>query len=383
MRIFYILNSRWPTIKAHGLQVAKTCQGLQEAGADVHLIVPRRHLHAQVVGSDPFELYGIHTRFPVTRLPSLDITRGALFFVIQQTLFALVAGMYVLFRPGVIYTRDPFTAFLMTFTGKKVFWEAHRFPARPRSIVYRWLFRATSGIVVITHGLKKLFMAHGMSADRVTVIADAVDPDEFSIPQSPEEARAVLGLPSHGPIIGYVGHLTTFGESKGVEDLMSAFAIVHQKNPEALLLIVGGSQSDLKPYQRLATELDLGESVIFTGHQPHAKVPLYLRAADVLVMPYPNTEHYAHYMSPLKLFEYMAAGKPIITTDLPSVREVVGDDDVFFSLPGNIDQLSDVMTLVLHHPDVAQEKVISTSHLIHRYSWDVRGQQILSFISRT
>lgn len=366
MRIFYVLNNRWPTVKAHGLQVAKTCQGLTQAGSEVTLIVPGRALQAGVADGDPFRFYGIQDRFQVVRLPSLDTVRSFL-FPFQQTLFAVAATLYLMFKPGVVYTRDPFTASVLSFFRRGVFWEAHRFPARPNSLLYRRLFRSVAGIVVITQGLRDLFIAHGMQPERLAVIPDAVDPDEFAIPQTVDQARKELSLPEDRKIIGYVGRMTTFGESKGVEDLIRAFALIHAKNPETCLLIVGANPG-----------LETHDAVMFVSHQPHERVPLYLRACDVLVMPYPNTQHYAHYMSPLKLFEYLAAGKPIVATDLPSVREIVSEQDVFFARPGDPESIAQAIERALADPTSHSSTTLA---LARKYSWRARGEEIRSFIA--
>lgn len=381
MRIFYVLNSRWPTIKAHGLQVAKTCQGLVQAGESVTLVVPRRSEYQETQGIDPFVLYGIRERFQIVWLPSLDTVHGTFLFVLQQIFFALLTVGYLLFKKGTVYTRDPFTAAIFSMLGRRTFWEAHRFPRNPRSLLYRLLFSRVAGIIVITECLKNLFIKAGVSTQRLAVIPDAVDPDEFNVPETTDQARIQFDLPRDRKIIGYVGQLSTFGEDKGVSDLLRAFKIVRSQHPEALLLIVGGNQKDIEHYRYLASELGLSESdVVFVGQQSHERVPLYLRACDVLVMPYPNTTHYAYYMSPLKLFEYMAAGKPIVTTDLPSIREIVSDDDVFFVEPNSANSLAGGISRALAQPTEAQKKISRIHARISEYSWQQRARKIKNFI---
>jgi glycosyltransferase involved in cell wall biosynthesis len=381
MRIFYVLNNRWPTIKAHGFQVAKTCEALQQAGANVHLVIPRRKLQVEITDTDPFELYGVRNRFAVTSLPSLDTTKGTFLFFVQQTLFALEVALYLMFKRGVVYTRDPFSAYVLSLVRRNVFWEAHRFPARPDSIFYKRLFNSISGIAVITHGLKKLFVEHGVPTERIVVIPDSVDPDEFNIREDALQARKLLGLPDMAHIIGYIGQLSTFGEEKGVSDLLRAYQIIRQQESRAILLIVGGNNTDIAKYKGKALSMGFKSTdVIFAGQQSHSSVPMHLRACDILAMPYPNTEHYAHYMSPLKLFEYMASGKSIVATDLPSIREVVSEREVFFCPPNEPETLAETINYALAHQEEGGEKAKLAFELVQQYRWSERGRRILEIL---
>lgn len=384
--IFYVLNSRWPTIKAYGLQVAKTCQGLKQSGANVRLIVPIRARHTQIRGINTFDLYGIKDRFRVIRIPSFDFTRlhlnSKIFFYIQQICFAVIVAVAIGFKRGVVFSRDPFVLYLLSYMRKNIFWEAHRFPKQPYSYLYQRLFRCASGIIVITHGLEKKFREHGVLSDRITVIADAVDPEEFEIPQSVEQARRELALPLHIKIIGYVGQLNTLGEEKGISDLLNAYSKLRLLRSDILLLIVGGTEEDIVRYSRKARGIGLQpETIIFAGHKPHGQIPLYLRAADILVIPYPDTEHFAHYMSPLKLFEYMAALKPIVSTDLPSIREVITDELAYFCRPGDADSMKNAILRALDDNSGVSDKIRAIRKILPDYTWRTRGHRILSFIT--
>lgn len=375
-RIYYILNARWPTVKAHGLQVARTCEALVEAGADLTLIVPDRHVHH----ADPVAFYGLQRQFPVLRLWSPDWVVsgfiGRVLFVIQQVAFALRVTWYLRRVGGIVYSRDPYVLWCMSFIRGNLFWEVHRFPKRINTI-YRQLIHRCRGIFVLTEGLRQRFLDAGASDRRVAIIPDAVSVEEFAIPETMEEARQRLNLVVGVPIVTYVGQLSTLGESKGLEVLLDAFARLQQSHVTARLLIVGGSRADIALYQQIADRLGIHESVQFAGFQPHNTIPLYLRASDVLVMPFPWTEHYAHFMSPLKLFEYMAAGKPIVTTDLPSVREIVGDSDVVYSRPDDAVSLARAIIHVLGHPDEARIYAERVAVLAEQYTWKSRAHRLL------
>ena len=107
-----------------------------------------------------------------------------------------------------------------------------------------------------------------------------------------------------------------------------------------------------------------------------------MRIADVLVMNYPSAEHYALYMSPLKMFSYMASGVPIVSTDLPSVREVLTDESAFFVSPDDAHDLTRGLKEALADRRQAGEKAHAAKERGQHFSWEGRAGRILAFISR-
>src|SRR6185369_5103975 len=91
-----------------------------------------------------------------------------------------------------------------------------------------------------------------------------------------------------------------------------------------ILVLVGGYEADILLYRTMAKTLKIESRVIFIGRVEHGAVPLYLKAFDVLLAPFPQNEHYSYYMSPMKIFEYMASSRPIISTELPTIIESLG-----------------------------------------------------------
>ena len=98
-------------------------------------------------------------------------------------------------------------------------------------------------------------------------------------------------------------------------------------------------------------------------------------------MNYPDLEHYAHYMSPFKLFEYMASGVPFITTDLPSVREVVDERMTTFVAPGDYEALAAALVAVARDQGAAQVRARRAREEVTRYTWPLRAERIATFVS--
>ena len=110
-------------------------------------------------------------------------------------------------------------------------------------------------------------------------------------------------------------------------------------------------------------------------------MPLYMRAADMLVIPNSAKEDISRlYTSPMKLFEYMASGTPIIASDLPSLREILNESNSSFFIADDVQDLSRVIGEVSSNHKKAQEKAVLASEQVKKYTWQRRAQSILDFV---
>jgi len=374
-KILYIANIRLPTEKAHGIQIMKMCEAFAEHGAEVTLVVPWRF---NPITKDPFDYYAVKKIFTITKVPSLDlVSLGAVGFWIQALSFAEVASWYALFKKSdIIYSRDELVLWFLALLKRNLVWEAHtpRFNAIIASVV-----RHTRRIVVISGGLKFFFTEKGVPAESILVAHDGVDMEQFA-PIDMTQAREKLHLPRDKKIVGYVGKYKTMGKPKGVDELIEAFATVSEKDSEALLLLVGINEEEKKEVEEKLQRAGLKEeSYRVISHVPQYDIPRYLSSTNVLVMNYPDAEHYALYMSPLKLFEYMAAKRPIIATDLPVVREVLNEASALLILPDNTAALASALEEALQNGEAGRARAEEARKEVEKYSWDARAKNILSF----
>ena len=143
---------------------------------------------------------------------------------------------------------------------------------------------------------------------------------------------------------------------------------------------MGGSEDDVKYYENMAKESGLDRKTIFKGRLDHDKLAIFQKACDVLLMPFPKTTHYELYMSPLKLFEYMAGQRPIITSDLPSVREIISDEQAVFYKPDDINSLIKAIKYCVDNPKETANKAQSAYELVKQYTWEKRANNIVKFI---
>jgi glycosyltransferase involved in cell wall biosynthesis len=105
------------------------------------------------------------------------------------------------------------------------------------------------------------------------------------------------------------------------------------------------------------------------------------KVADILLMPFPKKAHYEYFMTPLKMFEYMASKRPIIASDLPSIREILNEENCFFCQPGNTDNLAAVIKNVLNTPLLAEQKSYQAYQDVLPHTWQRRAQRIIKIIT--
>src|SRR3989344_5964702 len=316
MTIFYIANIRLPTEKAHGLQIMKMCE--QFAGrADTELVVPRRFNPIKI---DPFEYYGVNRSFEITRLPVLDLVKfGRFGFWLESLIFSKIAAIYLFLKKAdVIYGRDEIPLYFLKFFKKNVFWEAHQ--GQINFAAHRLLKKA-AGVITISEGLKSYYKN---KRDDIFVSPDAVDANILNLDMSRLKCREKLSLPVDKKIVLYAGHLYDW---KGVGALLEASRAF---GDDFSFVFVGGTEEDVESYKSKVISQKLS-NISFVGHRPHSEIPLWLKAADILILPNSaKAEISRSFTSPMKLFEYMASGMHSIASDLPSIREIVNEDDVLF-----------------------------------------------------
>lgn len=368
MRIHYIANVRLPTEKAHGIQIMQMCEAFAAAGHDVTLLATTRTTQ---IKEDPFSYYDVRPNFRLVRLRTLDLIQfGFVGFILQSLSFALRAWWYVRrHNAELIYTRDEFPAILLLLSDDPVVYEGHT--GRWNRVI-RYVWRRSHALVSITQGLKNFWIEHGVPHEKIFVAPDAVAVEKFNVTSTQQEARTRLGLPQNKILVIYTGHLY---EWKGAHVLAQTAAMLPSGT---VIVFVGGTEQDIAAFK---TQFSTSPNVHIVGHKPYQEMPLYLRAADIVVIPNSQySETSKHFTSPMKLFEYMASGTPIVASDLPSIREVLDERIAEFAQPDNPTSFASAITRVLQDPSRAQQLRQESSARAHRYSWHARAQSIINFV---
>lgn len=382
MRILYFADVRFPLERANGIQTMETCHALAERGHDVTLAV---RPDTQQPARDPFEYYGL-PRGPRLRIERAPVSGPATARRFGYLAFALGRALGK-GRADIIMTRDlGLAALLVKMPGSlraPVVYESHGYapdvatalPAlvatakAPSAAKVKRLgareaqvWRGADGYVTITQGLRAELIERFGDRAHVAVVPDGVRLTHRAIDLEQPAAN----------VVAYAGHLYAW---KGVDVLLEALAQV----PGATGLIIGGhaAEPDLARTQARARELGLDARVTFTGLLPPDRVPELLRTAAVLALPNQASAISTRFTSPLKLFEYMAAGRPIVASDLPSIREVLHDRvDALLVAPGDAQGLAAAIRELLQDRGLARQLAANAAAAVPQYGWDRRAERL-------
>ena len=389
MNLIYLSQARIPSEKAHVYQILKMCEAFTEAGCEVELIHPCRvNTEKMKKVKDIWEYYGIERRFRITRLPSADLMplyhlNERIWFLTQAFSFAFLAFFYILFknrgRSDVIYSRDAFTTYLIlkfkSFIKTKIIYEEHTYPTSENSFRIR-MAKKLDGMVVITDKLRELYANMGMDNARIFVAPDGVDLGRFMIVDCVDCKKKLFedGFIDK-KLICYTGHLFKW---KGVYTLAEAMRYL---SDDCRLVVVGGMDEDLAEYKRFIESKGL-KNIRCVGHVSPNKVVEYLKASDIVVLPNGMEDDISkYYTSPLKLFEYMASKRPIVASDLPSIREILKDgENAILVEPDNPKALAEGIKRVLDDSNLAKKISEQAYKDVQNYTWDKRVERILGFI---
>lgn len=384
MRILYLADIRFPIERANGVQTAETVWHLAERGNVVTLLVrPDTASPAR----DPLGFFGLAPLATLairrTRVAGPPAARRA------QYLAAAVAAAIAPGRYDAVFTRDLGVASALLRLPRAVrppvTYESHGYApdvrrqlpdlipnARPASerqlkrLARReaHVWQRADGYVTITRALAAdLSTRFGVRA-RVLVAPDGARLAPAN--QAPSRDHDDV------PTATYAGHLYAW---KGVDTLVAAAAFL----PAARIRIVGGmpGEPDQARLRAKAEALGVSARVEFVGYVPPPEVSAWLTRSDVLVLPNIDTSVSARYTSPLKLFEYMAAGRPIVASRLPALEEVLTDGlNALLVPPGDASALASAISRLVTDPALAAALAAQAKRDVANYSWARRAERL-------
>lgn len=331
MKIALVTNSRIPSLTANSIQAMKVAQALMQLGHDIRMFAPKEApmTDRQLLLTH----YGLRLAPDLELLPSVKrLKRFDFIFHAQRAAKK--------FRADLIYTWLPQSAVLGLWSGYPVVLEMHADNSGKLGAWWMRQFWKANGrkvMTVTTSALRKALERStklNFKDEAVLVAPNGVELEKYENLPSPAEARSLLNLPQ-GLTVGFTGHIYP---GRGA-DLLFELA---KQMPSVNFLWVGGTPDLAAFWKNKLTEAKMTH-VTMTGFVPHERIPLYQAAADILLMPYSRSieassgQDIAEVINPMKMFEYMAAGRAIVSADLPSIREVLNDGNAVFCEPGDWD----------------------------------------------
>lgn len=354
-------GSHW----ANAINTVKTAEGFARLGHQVTVLCRR-----PASGAHPPEqlalLYGLQSPLRWVQVSPAwwgRVLDGQWSFAFQGLLPLLTTW------PDLVYSRSYVFPWLTASLGFATVAESHAHPDNATAAFRLYVRAAGKGRfrrwITISHRLVEHYQALGAPADKLAVVADAVDLDLFTppapLPPSP--------YAPDGPVLVYAGHLYDY---KGIPTILEAARLL----PGVRFHLVGGWPRDVAMQEERVRAMGLA-NVVFHGIKPHAEVPVYLWHADGLLLP-PSGQHpSADWTSPVKLGEYLASGRPVVATAIPALMDWLSEREVWFTPPDNAPTLARTIRTLLANPGEARARTAAASRRAQEFSYTRRAARIL------
>ena len=352
MKLAYITNIQIPAEDAQSIQVQAMCKVFFDYLKDDFLLISPRIDKNKSKKTD----YNWKKILVFSSLP-----RACRYFMfIKLSFFSVIK-----FKPDIIYSRDIGVVFFYHLLGYRTVYEIHK-PFETK--IGDWLFRRLLKkikIVAISQALKNFIIDnYKVFAGNILVAHDGVDLEKFNLNKSEEDyLKDFLNLDSTKKIIMYTGSLQS---GKGIEVIISLAKYLS----DCLFYIIGGK----------IESAGLVSNICCIDRQNIDRIPYFLKAADLLILPNTKKLKYYKYTSPLKLFEYLASGVPILASNVGSITEILNENNAYLFDPENIDEAASKIESIFSNYSEARSKSMIALSDVAGYTWDKRAEKILDFI---
>lgn len=377
-RFHYISPSLLPSRTANSIHVISQCKALCDEGLDVFLYAKRSVKEVSDLLTEVEKVYGVSS-------PSLKyVTYFSKINFFDNFHIALMAIRYCFFSgEDYVLSRNLYAAFILAVLVRHpILYETHQIEYGFRKLLQRFVIscRFVRTIVISQKLAEALSNHHNLYINTPLILHDAAS---FGIkPVALIRKRDLLSkelnedISSWRQVTGYFGHLFA---GRGIEIIEKmAYAL-----PDCLFLVYGGNDEHIL-FRRERNKL---KNLRFMGYVAHVQSQKIMKLVDVLLMPYQyevsigiDLHDTARWMSPMKMFEYMAAGVPFISSDLPVLREVLSDGvNSLLVEPDNSDAWISALLRLIAEPDLAK-RISSQAHIDYQnhHTWLIRAEKLVN-----
>lgn len=372
-KIYYIAHCRFPSERAHAIQTAKMIEAMRLLGADVLLIVPRRK---NEITKTPREFYGLKTDIPVHYVPVLDFySFGKFGYFLSGISFVISYILFVIRQrkkesPFSLYTidHDQFSHIGVSFLGLQFVFEVH--DAKKYGWIFNRMFTRAKAILTINNIIKRELVENfKLPPEKILVHPNGIDIELFSELVDREAWRRKWNIPLDKPLVLYVGKCYDW---KGLEIFDEAFKALKDVH----FAFVGCTKEEV---ERVTGKKCDFPNAFFFGQQPYTDMPKWMKSVDILLVIGTKKNEYSYkYTSPMKLFEYMPTGVPILAAGTPAVRDQVTEREVFFYEPDDSQSFISQIQKILDDKPLAQKIALTAQSSAQKFSWKNRAKSILN-----
>lgn len=370
-RVFYVGSPELFSRGASAIHIMKMCQAMAKLGVTTTLLIPTYRSHGEM-----YQYYGVQSSFKIVSFPYF--ANSSLRNITHGVAAAVYAGGRKREFDLAVTRNIVFASIAANFYGIPTVYDAHHPLVTGARVLFN-SFRRSRNLVRFTvnsRGLGDIYLKAGLPPEKLVVAHNGVDLEGYRSLPDKAKARADLGLPADKKIVCYSGNIY---EGRGIENLIDIAPSMNGVK----FLVVGGLEEEVKRCRSLANERGAG-NIKFTSYVSHHMVPLYLAASDLLVMPYTSRMTIRggtpaqDFTSPIKLFEYMASGRPIVATSIPSVSEILEDSvNAVLVQPDSADELEKGINRALEDPALAKRISRRAAEDVRRYTWEERAKKLL------
>lgn len=243
-------------------------------------------------------------------------------------------------------------------------------------MIFNRIVAESDAIIAVSESVKAKLILQGTNIRKTHVIPNGVSPDLFNpddFEQGPVRQKYDL---QDAIVIGFVGGIVPW---HGVNFLLGAACKIVKARANAKFLIVGGGDHSVSQISDTARSYGILDHVICTGWVDHQQIGTYLAAMDIVTAPYAPMGNDPIYFSPLKVFEYMAMGKPVVASRIEQLAEIFEDGkDIILTNPGNVEELASAILKLISDSELAQKlSANARKKVLGSYTWGKTVMKIL------